>query len=186
LKALIRSFRYAFEIGYDEPVLCANIKKVKDSMKIIVDGDACPKSVFRICMKVGHRYGIRVWTVASFNHSIDSDHHVVVGNDSQEADIKIINMTEEGDIVVTQDWGLAAMVLGKGARCLSPAGREFRPDKIEFLLEEREVKSKFRRSGGRTQGPKKRTFEDDRRFEACLERILLKSSEGAKTDGSSS
>jgi hypothetical protein len=155
-------------------------------MKIIVDADACPKSVFHICMKVGHQYGIRVWTVASFNHSIDSDHHVVVGNDPQEADFKIINMTEEGDIVVTQDWGLAAVVLGREAKCLSPAGREFRSEKIGFLLEEREVKSKLRRSGGRTKGPKKRTSEDDRRFEACLEGILLKSSEGVKTDGSSS
>ncbi len=142
-------------------------------MKILVDADACPKSVFRICVKIGHQYGIQVWTVASFNHSIESDHHVVVGSDPQEADIKIINLTEQGDIVVTQDWGLAAVVLGKGARCLGPAGREFRPDRIEFLLEEREIKSKLRRSGGRTKGPKKRTSEEDRRFEACLERILF-------------
>ncbi len=144
-------------------------------MKIIVDADACPKSALQISMKVGHRFGIQVWTVASFNHSIDSDHPIVVGNDPQEADIKIINMTEEGDIIVTQDWGLAAVVLGKGAKGLSPTGREFRSDKIEFLLEEREVKSKLRRSGGKTKGPKKRTFDDDRRFEACLERILLNS-----------
>jgi len=125
-------------------------------------------------MKVGHQYSTQVWTVASFDHGIDSDHHVMVGNDPQEADIKIINLTEEKDIVVTQDWGLAAVVLGKGAKCLSPAGREFSSDRIEFLLEEREIKSKLRRSGGRTKGPKKRTSEDDRRFEACLKRILLK------------
>ena len=154
-------------------------------MKIIVDADACPKFVLCICMNLGRKYDIPVWTVASFHHSIDSDHHVAVGNDSEEADIKIINLTEQGDVVVTQDWGLAAVVLGKEARCLSPAGREFRSDRIPFLLEEREIKSKLRRSGGRTKGPKKRTFEDDRRFEICLERILLKPSEGMKTDGSS-
>jgi hypothetical protein len=144
-------------------------------MKILVDADACPKSVLQICMSIGHQYNVQVWTVASFNHSIDSDHPVIVGNDPQEADLKIINMTEEGDIIVTQDWGLAAVVLGKGAKCLSPAGREFRPDKIQFLLEEREIKSKLRRSGVRTKGPKKRTVDDDRRFETCLERILLRS-----------
>lgn len=154
-------------------------------MKIIVDSDACPKSVLRISMKVGHQYGIQLWTVASFDHIIDSDYHVVVGDDPQEADIKMINMTEEGDVVITQDWGLAAVVLGKGAKCLSPSGREFRSDKIEFLLEEREVKAKLRRSGVRTKGPKKRTFEDDQRFEVCLERILLKSSERIKIDGRS-
>jgi uncharacterized protein YaiI (UPF0178 family) len=96
----------------------------------------------------------------------------MVGNAPQETDIKIINMTHEGDVVVTQDWGLAAMVLGKGAICLSPTGREFRSERIEFLLEEREVKSKFRRSGGKTKGPKKRTVEDDRRFEIYLEQSL--------------
>ena len=65
-------------------------------MKILVDADACPKSILHICMKVGGKYGIPVWSVASFNHNIESDHHVVVGNDSQEADIRIINMTDEG------------------------------------------------------------------------------------------
>ncbi len=141
-------------------------------MKIVVDGDACPKSVLRMCMNLGGKYGVPVWSVASFHHDIESDNHVVVGNGSQEADIKILNMTDEGDVVVTWDQGLAAIALGKGARCLSPTGREFRSDRIEFMLEEREIKSRVRRSGGRTKGPRKRTVEDDRRFEACLERAL--------------
>src|SRR4030042_3209867 len=143
-------------------------------MKILVDADACPKSVLDICKKVGQKHTIPVWTVASFNHSIESDHHVTVGDAAQETDIKVMNLTEAGDVVVTQDWGLAAIVLGKGAKCLSPSGREFRSDKIEFLLEEREVKAKLRRSGKRTKGPKKRTSEDDHRFEISLERILMK------------
>jgi uncharacterized protein YaiI (UPF0178 family) len=142
-------------------------------MKILVDADACPKSVLDICKKVGYKYALPVWTVASFNHSIESDHHVLVGDTSQETDIRVMNLTETGDIVVTQDWGLAAIVLGKGAKCLSPSGREFRSDKIEFLLEEREVKAKLRRSGKRIKGPRKRTLEDDHRFEISLERMLM-------------
>jgi uncharacterized protein YaiI (UPF0178 family) len=142
-------------------------------MKILVDADACPKSVLDICKKVAHKHAIPVWTVASFNHSIESDHHVAVGDAFQETDIKLMNLAEPGDVVVTQDWGLAAIVLGKGAKSLSPSGREFRSDRIEFLLEEREVKAKLRRSGKRTKGPKKRTLEDDRRFEISLERILM-------------
>ena len=141
-------------------------------MKILVDADACPKSVLRICMKMAEKYDLPIMTVASFNHRIESGHHVIVGADPQETDFKIINSTAPGDVVVTQDWGLAAIVLGKGARSLSPAGREFRPERIEFLLEERDVKAKFRRRGGRTKGPRKRTLEDDQRFEACLEKIL--------------
>lgn len=143
-------------------------------MKILIDADACPRSVLKICMGLGRKYDISVWTVASFNHDIESDHPVVVGDDSQEADLKIMNLAKPGDVVVTGDWALASMVLGKGAKCLSPMGREFRPEKMEFLLEEREVKAKFRRGGGRTKGPRKRTMEDDRRFESCLEKILLR------------
>ncbi|KKM11609.1 hypothetical protein SY88_07950 [Clostridiales bacterium PH28_bin88] len=143
-------------------------------MKILVDADACPKSVLQICMKVGRKYAIPVWTVASFNHNIESDHHIIVGDASQEADVKVVNLTEAGDIAVTQDWGLAAILLGKKAKCLSPAGWEFRPEKIQFMLEEREVKAKLRRGGGRTKGPKKRTPEDDRRFEISLEQVLMR------------
>ncbi len=136
--------------------------------KILVDADACPRSVLQICFKIGSEYNTPVWTVASFNHNIESDYHVVVGNASQEADLKIMNLTGSGDIVITQDWGLAAMVLGKGAQALNPAGRIYKPDAMDFLLEEREVKAKLRRAGGRTRGPKKRTAEDDRRFECSL------------------
>ena len=141
-------------------------------MKLLIDADACPKSVYRICREMAEKHGVPVWTVASFDHQIESDHHVIVGDDPQEADYKIINTADPGDVIVTQDWGLAAVVLGKGARALSPSGREFRPEKIDFLLEEREIKAKFRRSGGRTRGPKKRTPEEDQHFEKSLERIL--------------
>ncbi|MBP2652522.1 MAG: hypothetical protein H6Q73_91 [Firmicutes bacterium] len=141
-------------------------------MKILVDADACPKAALGICMELGRKYGVEVWTVASFNHNIVSDHHVTVGGDSQEADMKVINLTEPGDIVITQDWGLAALVLGKRSRCLSPVGREYSSEKMDFLLEEREIKAKLRRAGGRTKGPKKRMAEDDRNFAAGLERIL--------------
>jgi uncharacterized protein YaiI (UPF0178 family) len=141
-------------------------------MKILVDADACPRSVLEICMRLGRKNNFPVWTVASFNHRIESDHPVVVGDGSQEADIKIVNLTEPGDIIVTGDWGLAAMVLEKGAKCLSPIGRKFHPDRMDFLLEERELKAKFRRGGGRTKGPRKRTLEDDRRFESSLENVF--------------
>lgn len=141
-------------------------------MKILVDADACPKTVLQICKQMGQKYNVPVWTVASFNHNILSDHHIVVGGASQEADIKLINVTEAGDIVITQDWGLASMVLGRRAYCFSPTGKEYRQDSIEFLLEEREQKAKFRRSGGRTKGPSKRTQKDDQHFAAAIERIL--------------
>lgn len=143
-----------------------------DSMKILIDADACPKNVLQIARKLGGEYGIEVWTVASFNHNITSDHHVVVGDNDQETDIKVLNLTKVGDVIITQDWGLAAMVLGKKAHCISPGGRQFDNENIDFLLEERDIKAKLRRTGGRTKGPSKRTVEEDIRFQECLARIL--------------
>lgn len=144
-------------------------------MKIVVDADATPKNALDICRRAAKEFSVPLITVASFNHRIESDQHVVVGNAPQEADMQVVNLTSRGDIVVTQDWGLAAMVLGKGASVLSPAGRIFREETIDFLLEERELKARFRRGGGRTKGPKKRTAEDDEIFKRSLYRLLEKS-----------
>ena len=74
-----------------------------DSMKILVDADACPRAVLQICIRFGRKYNVPVWTVGSFNHNIESDHPIVVGDDFQEADMKIMNLTETGDVVVTGD-----------------------------------------------------------------------------------
>ncbi len=141
-------------------------------MKIIVDADATPKRALEICRKAAKDFGVALVTVASFNHRIESDQHIVTGDAPQETDLQVINLTAGGDLVVTQDWGLAAMVLGKGAAALSPTGRVFREGTIDFLLEERNIKAKHRRGGGRTRGPKKRTTEDDQRFEKNLYRLL--------------
>jgi uncharacterized protein YaiI (UPF0178 family) len=141
-------------------------------MKIIIDADACPREVLDFCIAICEKQGIDLITVASFNHNVQSPHHIVVGNASQEADIKIVNLTSAGDIVVTQDWGLAAMVLGKTARCLSPSGREYRQETMDFLLEERETKAKFRRTGSYTKGPKKRQKQDDVQFKALLVALI--------------
>ncbi len=96
----------------------------------------------------------------------------MVGGDSQEADIKIINIARAGDIVVTQDIGLAAAALSKKCAALSPCGFIYHEETIDASLEERGIKEKYRRAGGRTKGPPKRTKADDRRFSAHLEWIL--------------
>ena len=143
-------------------------------MRIIVDADACPKSVLQLTLEAGAKYGIPVITVASFNHNIISSQHITVESGSQEADLKIINITEPGDLIVTQDWGLAAMVLSKKASAVSPVGIEYEAERMTFMLEEREIKAKFRRNGGRTKGPKKRAADDDLRFLRTLEKIVSK------------
>ncbi len=146
-------------------------------MKIIVDADACPRPILKICFRLGEEFQIPVWTVASINHQIDSENHISVDHGSQEADMKILNITHKGDIVITQDWGLASMILAKPAYCLSPSGHIYRAEMIEFLMEERELKAKFRRNGGRTKGPKKHTNQHDKNFEGNL-RLLLNERQG--------
>jgi len=96
----------------------------------------------------------------------------VVGPEPQAADIAVANRARPGDVVVTQDWGLAALVLGRGCRAISPAGHTYRPETIDMLLEERHVKARVRRSGGRTRGPRPRTAEDEARFEKAFSRAL--------------
>lgn len=118
-------------------------------------------------------------TVASVDHQIDNKDHVVVGKGSDAADLAVINNTARGDIVVTQDWGLAALILGKGAAALSPSGRIYSNHDIDFLLEERSLKAKYRRGGGRTKGPPARTGEDDDKFEKSFLRLLERASNKA-------
>jgi uncharacterized protein len=141
-------------------------------VKIIVDADGCPKGVLQSCLQQGKQRQIQVWTVANYHHQIESDHHITVDGASQEADMKVVNMTDKEDLVVTQDWGLAALILGKGARCLHPSGREYQNNTIDFMLEERDLKARLRRGGGRTKGPARRTAEEDQRFQASLIRVL--------------
>lgn len=143
-------------------------------MKIIIDADACPRSILRICQETACEYALPLYTVASFNHDISSDHHVTVDSGPQQTDLAVINMAEKGDIVVTQDWGLAALVLGKGARAVSPRGKIFTPEGMDFLLEERELKAKLRRGGYRTKGPPKHSRQDDERFSAALRKLLAR------------
>lgn len=140
--------------------------------KVVVDADACPKGALLIMRRLQREYGFRLITVASFNHNIEGTEHITVGDGPDEADLAIVNQAAKGDIVVTQDWGLAALVLAKGGRALSPKGHEYTPTRIEFLLDERHIKAKIRRSGGRTRGPSARTTEDDERFEAAFRRLL--------------
>lgn len=126
----------------------------------------------QITQRIARDYNYELITVASFNHRIDNAKHYVVGDESQAADIAVANLTQPGDIVITQDWGLAALVLGKKARAISPRGRIFIAEQINLLLEERNLMTKYRNSGGRTKGPAKHSKNDDRLFESNLLKLL--------------
>lgn len=161
------------------PVACwAITDEVAQLFKVIVDADACPRACLLLLQKYQKTWHYRLLTIASVDHRVDHGDHVVVGKGRDAADLAVINHTARGDIVVTQDWGLAALVLGKGAHALSPSGRIYSDENIDFLLEERFVKAKHRRAGGRTKGPAARTDEDNRRFEQSLINLLERAAQG--------
>jgi hypothetical protein len=147
--------------------------------KVVVDADACPRVCLQVLQKHKKAWKYRLLTVASVDHHIDNTDHIIVGKGSDAADLAVMNHATRGDIVVTQDWGLAALVLGKGAFAVSPSGRIYSEKNIDFLLEERCLKAKHRRAGGRTKGPSARTNEDDHRFEDSFLKLVERASNHA-------
>lgn len=141
-------------------------------MTIIVDGDGCAGRNIIEKVAVKHKIPLRIF--CDFNHVITSDYAEVIIMESgfQSVDMRIANEATLGDIVVTQDYGVAAMVLGKRAKAISPKGYIFSEDNMDKLLFERHISAKVRRSGGRTSNPKKRTKEDNDRLEYNLEKLI--------------
>lgn len=142
-------------------------------MRILIDADACPRGVLAITKDLGAKYQIPVWSIANFHHHLNSQHHILVEDHPQATDIEMINMARKGDIALTHDLGLMALLLAKEVRCLTPSGRERCSHEMDFLLQERELKAKHRRQGGHSKGPKKRKNHEDKAFSISLERIIL-------------
>jgi uncharacterized protein YaiI (UPF0178 family) len=143
-------------------------------MKILVDADACP--VKEIIVRMAKRRNIPLVMVIDTSHELSNGYGKVITVDkgADSADYAIAGLTSRGDIVVTQDYGLAAMVLAKGAKAINQDGMIYTNDNIDELLTRRYVGQKIRRSGGRMKGSKKRTKKDDSHFEHAFGSMLGK------------
>ena len=143
-------------------------------MRILVDADACP--VVRIVEKIGQEKGIPVTLLCDTNHVLYSEYSEIkiIGAGADAVDFALINMCHAGDVVVTQDYGVAAMALGKKAKVIHQSGKWYTDDNIEMMLEERHMAKQARRASAKhhLKGPSKRTPEDDTRFEASFIRLL--------------
>lgn len=142
-------------------------------MTIYIDADACP--VTRIAERIAKAHGIPVTLLCDTNHLLTSDYSTVrvVGAGADAVDFALINLCRRGDIVVTQDYGVAAMALGKGAKAIHQSGRWYTDENIDLLLMERHLAGKARRGGKHhLKGPAKRTAEDDQRFTESFERLI--------------
>lgn len=141
-------------------------------MKILVDADACP--VKEIVVRLAKQQKIPVVMLTDTAHQLNDGYSKIITVDKQadSVDFALMGLLAREDIVVTQDYGLAAMALGKGARIVNQNGLIYTNDNIDKLLMERHIGAKVRRSGGRTKGPAKRTKEDNERFEATFMMLL--------------
>ena len=141
---------------------------------IYVDADACP--VVRIVKAVAMEAGLPVTLLCDTNHVLYSDYSQVktIGAGADAVDFALVNLCRRGDIVVTQDYGVAAMALGKGAYGIHQSGKWYTNDNIDQLLMDRHLAKKARRASGKhhLKGPPKRTQEDDLRFEASFRRLI--------------
>lgn len=145
-------------------------------MKILVDADACP--VVEIVEEIAERHGIPVMLLCDTNHVLYSDYSEVkvIGAGADAVDFALVGQCQRGDIVVTQDYGVAAMILGKGAYGIHQSGKWYTNENIDQMLMERHMAKKARRVSGKhhLKGPAKRTSEDDERFAESFERLIEK------------
>ena len=102
---------------------------------------------------------------------------ITVSKGADSVDFALVNLVQKGDVVVTQDYGLAAMCLARGAVPLNQNGMIYTSDNIDALLHQRHTAQKIRRGGGRLKGPSKRGVEQDRAFEGALTAILERGTE---------
>ena len=153
-------------------------------MKIFVDADACP--VVRQIEAVAKSYQVPVVLLCDTNHVLRSSYSTVkiVGAGADAVDIALINLCHAGDIVVTQDYGVAALALGKHAYAVHQNGWEYTDENIDRLLMERHVLKKARRASAKfhAKGPHKRTAADDEKFSRRLEYLLQRVAAVKKRD----
>ncbi|MGE4277252.1 MAG: YaiI/YqxD family protein [Lawsonibacter sp.] len=140
-------------------------------MKILIDADGCP--VVDLTVRMAKENDIECLILCDTSHVFEKDGAVTMTFDkgADRVDFALVNRVLAGDIVITQDYGLAAMCLSKHAVVLNQDGMEYTGDNINSLLLARYTAQKIRRSGGRLKGPKKRTTLQDQKFKeklACL------------------
>jgi uncharacterized protein len=154
-------------------------------MKIYVDADASPAK--DIVISVAKVFTIRVVLVKSINHfshdeEMEGVETVYVDTGADAADYRIMQLAEKGDLIITQDYGLASLGLGKGCLVLHHKGFAYTNKNIDQLLQTRHLSAKARRSGQRTKGPKPYTDEDRQKFRDLLENTIQHKLEKGSND----
>lgn len=139
---------------------------------VLIDADGCP--VVDLTIRICRSRQIPVLILCDTAHQIQRDgaQTLVFDKGSDSVDFALVNRVCPGDIVVTQDYGLASMCLARRARVLNQNGLEYTGENIDFLLVRRHENKKLLRSGKHPKGPAKRTREQDNAFAQTLEKML--------------
>lgn len=147
-------------------------------MKLLIDADGCP--VVGIAADLCRQFHIPCLLLCDTAHEFhrEGTQTLVFDKGADSVDFAIANRVSPGDIVVTQDYGLASMCLARGARVMHQDGWEYTPDNIDALLLVRHNSRKHRAAGGRVKGPGKRTQQQDIAFKDALKRLLQTSVQG--------
>ncbi|RDW21276.1 YaiI/YqxD family protein [Oceanobacillus chungangensis] len=146
-------------------------------MQIYVDADACP--VKNIIIEEGTRLEIPVTLVTSISHYSNAEQPtgietIYVDTGAEAADYRIMKLAKKGDIIITQDYGLASLGLSKGCAVLHHKGFTYTNDNIDQLLQTRYLSAMARKSGKRTKGPKPFTDEDRMKFRKLFLQTISK------------
>jgi len=146
-------------------------------MKIYIDADACP--VKDIIISEGRKAEIPVVMVTSFSHFSNAEQPsgvetIYVDSGADAADYRIMKLAEKGDLIVTQDYGLASLGLAKGCIVLHHKGFIYTNENIDQLLQTRYLSAMARKGGKRTKGPKPFTSEDREKFRELFIKVISK------------
>lgn len=144
-------------------------------MKILIDADASP--VKNEVIALAEQYDLEVVLVSSIAHYSTETHPdfvkvIYVEKGADQADFKIVQLAKKDDIIITQDYGLASLLLPKGCHVLHHKGSQYTAENIDQLLHNRHFSAMQRKSGQRTKGPKPFTKENRRQFKDYFERFL--------------
>ena len=144
-------------------------------MKILIDADGCP--VVDITVSIAKQFNVECVILCDTSHIFKKDgaKTITVSKGADSVDFALVNMVQKDDIVITQDYGLAAMCLAKQAVLISQDGMLYNDDNIGALLSARHTAKKIRLSGGRLKGNSKRTVSQDKEYEQMLIKIILNS-----------
>ena len=147
-------------------------------MKLLIDADGCP--VVDIAIRLCKHWALPCLVLCDTAHEFHRDgaETLVFDKGADSVDYALVNRVLPGDIVVTQDYGLASMCLARKARVLHQDGWEYTLDNIDALLLVRHDSRKHRAAGNRMKGPKKRTSQQDEAFSQALSRLLQHSVQG--------